>query len=71
MEIDFKLIDKIFERKIKFSPENVEQIIDDLIKKVKLNKLVSKRNNLINEIEDSSVIEALFFIVQKIIGRGI
>lgn len=26
---------------------------------------------LINEIEDSSVIEALFYIVQKIIGRGI
>lgn len=49
--INVELMDKIFERKIKFSPENVEQIIEDLIKKVKLNRLISKRNNLIKDIE--------------------
>lgn len=49
--INLELIDKIFERNIKFSPENVEQIIEDLINKVKLNKLVSKRNGIIKEIE--------------------
>lgn len=50
-KINLELIDKIFERKIKFSPENVEQIIKDLINKIQLNKLLYKRNTIIKEIE--------------------
>lgn len=50
--INMELIDKIFERKIKFLPENVEQMIKDLINKVKLNKLVSRRDSVKKEIEE-------------------
>lgn len=49
--INMKLLDKIFNRKTKFLPENVEKIIKDLVDKVKLNKLESKRDSIKDEIK--------------------
>ncbi len=49
--IDMSVIDRIFARKVEFSPENVEQIIEDLINKIKLNNIISKRDSIRKEIQ--------------------
>ena len=50
--INTKLIDNISERQVKFIPENIEQMIDDLINTLKINKLETKRNSIKKEIEE-------------------
>lgn len=50
--IDTQLLSSIFDRSINFLPENIEQMIKDLITTLKLNKLESKRNNIKKEIEE-------------------
>ncbi len=50
--INNQLIASISERRINFLPENVDQMIKDLINKLKINKLESKRNNVKTKIED-------------------
>ena len=49
--INNQLIDRISERRINFLPENIDQMIRDLINKLKINKLESKRNTVRREIE--------------------
>jgi DNA primase len=50
--INNQLIDRVSERRINFLPENVDQMIKDLINKLKINKLESKRNNSKRRIEE-------------------
>lgn len=50
--VNIKLVNKIFEREINFSPENIEKHIEDLINKVKLNKIELARNKILVEIKE-------------------
>ena len=50
--IDTGLLSLIFERPINFLPENIDQMIKDLITTLKINKLETKRNNIKKEIEE-------------------
>jgi DNA primase len=49
--ISEELLYLAFEKRIKFSPEDVEQMIKDLINTIKVNKLRDKRNEVKEEIE--------------------
>lgn len=51
-DIDTQLIKDISETKVNYLPENVEQMIKDLINTLKINKLESKRNTVRREIEE-------------------
>ena len=50
-EINIELIKTISERQINFLPENVEQMIRDLINTLNINKIEYKRNIVKNQIE--------------------
>lgn len=50
--INIQLINTISERRINFLPENVDQMIRDLVNTLKINKLEFKRNNIRKEIEE-------------------
>ncbi|WP_353096065.1 DNA primase [Tissierella praeacuta] len=51
-DIDAKLLDSIFKKRINFLPENIDQMIKDLITTLKLTKLESRRDNIKKEIEE-------------------
>ncbi len=51
-DINIQLLNTIFEKRINFLPENVDQMIKDLINTLKLNKLKLKRNKIKKEIEE-------------------
>ncbi len=51
-DMDTRLLNLIFEKPINFAPENVDQMIKDLINTLKLYKLEIKRNNIKKEIEE-------------------
>lgn len=48
---DTQIFNLIFEKRINFLPENIEQMIKDLLNTLRLNKLESKRNSIMKEIE--------------------
>lgn len=51
-DIDIELINKISERRINFLPENVEQMMGDLINTLNINKIESKRNMIKKELKE-------------------
>lgn len=50
--MDNKLINLIFESRLNFSPENVDQAIKELINTLKINRIESKRNDIKKEIKE-------------------
>ncbi len=50
--INIELIDTIFKREVNFSPENINQMIRDLLNTLKTNKIKSKRNSVKKKIKE-------------------